>query len=61
MLVRSAGAASARFQGQPDESGGRPETHSAQGATELGKALAKVLLLGTIGYWLVARNLPHGS
>lgn len=29
-----------------------------QGATELGKALAKVLLLGTIGYWLVARNLP---
>jgi flagellar biosynthetic protein FlhB len=30
----------------------------AQGATELGKALAKVLLLGTIGYWLVAKNLP---
>ncbi|MBW8297277.1 flagellar type III secretion system protein FlhB [Sphingopyxis sp.] len=29
-----------------------------QGATELGKALAKVLLLGTIGYWLVSRNLP---
>ncbi|WP_293701106.1 MULTISPECIES: flagellar type III secretion system protein FlhB [unclassified Sphingopyxis] len=29
-----------------------------QGATELGKALAKVLLLGTIGYWLVDRNLP---
>jgi flagellar biosynthetic protein FlhB len=29
-----------------------------QGATELGKALAKVLLLGTIGYWLVGRNLP---
>ena len=29
-----------------------------QGATELGKALAKVLLLGTIGYWLVARSLP---
>lgn len=29
-----------------------------QGATELGKALAKVLLLGTIGYWLVAKNLP---
>lgn len=30
----------------------------AQGATELGKALAKVLLLGTLGYWLVARDLP---
>ena len=30
----------------------------AQGATELAKALAKVLLLGTIGYWLVAKNLP---
>ncbi|MBB6426470.1 flagellar type III secretion system protein FlhB [Sphingopyxis sp. JAI128] len=29
-----------------------------QGATELGKALAKVLLLGTIGYWLVGRSLP---
>ncbi|WP_312846520.1 flagellar type III secretion system protein FlhB [Sphingopyxis sp. PET50] len=29
-----------------------------QGATELGKALAKVLLLGTIGTWLVAKNLP---
>jgi flagellar biosynthetic protein FlhB len=29
-----------------------------QGATELGKALAKVVLLGTIGYWLVGRNLP---
>ena len=29
-----------------------------QGATELGKALAKVLLLGTIGYWLVASTLP---
>lgn len=29
-----------------------------QGATELGKALAKVLLLGTIGYWLVQRSLP---
>ena len=29
-----------------------------QGATELGKALAKVLLLGTIGYWLVSKNLP---
>lgn len=29
-----------------------------QGATELGKALAKVLLLGAIGYWLVAKNLP---
>lgn len=30
----------------------------AQGAIELGKSLAKVLLLGTIGYWLVAVNLP---
>ncbi|WP_432768791.1 MAG: flagellar biosynthesis protein FlhB [Sphingopyxis sp.] len=30
----------------------------AQGATELGKALAKVLLLGTIGYLLVAEALP---
>ncbi|QNO28120.1 flagellar biosynthesis protein FlhB [Sphingopyxis sp. OPL5] len=30
----------------------------AQGATELGKALAKVALLGSIGYWLVAKNLP---
>jgi flagellar biosynthetic protein FlhB len=29
-----------------------------QGATELGKAIAKVLLLGTIGYWLVASSLP---
>ena len=29
-----------------------------QGATELGKALAKVLLLGTIGYWLVASSMP---
>lgn len=29
-----------------------------QGATELGKALAKVLLLGAIGYWLVTKNLP---
>lgn len=29
-----------------------------QGATELGKALAKVLLLGTIGYWLVEKSLP---
>ncbi|WP_137751381.1 flagellar type III secretion system protein FlhB [Sphingopyxis sp. L1A2A] len=29
-----------------------------QGAAELGKALAKVLLLGTIGYWLVGRSLP---
>lgn len=29
-----------------------------QGATELFKALAKVLLLGTIGYWLVAQSLP---
>lgn len=29
-----------------------------QGMTELGKALAKVLLLGTIGYWLVAGSLP---
>lgn len=29
-----------------------------QGATELGKALAKVLLLGTIGYWLVRNSLP---
>lgn len=29
-----------------------------QGATELGKALAKVLLLGTIGYWLVKSSLP---
>ena len=28
------------------------------GATELGKALAKVLLLGGIGYWLIAKNLP---
>ncbi|HMP44599.1 MAG TPA: flagellar type III secretion system protein FlhB [Sphingopyxis sp.] len=29
-----------------------------QGATELGKALAKVLLLGGIGYWLVSSHLP---
>lgn len=29
-----------------------------QGATELGKALAKVLLLGSIGYWLVMQSLP---
>jgi flagellar biosynthetic protein FlhB len=29
-----------------------------QGLTELGKALAKVLLLGTIGYWLVGNSLP---
>jgi flagellar biosynthetic protein FlhB len=29
-----------------------------QGATELAKALAKVLLLGAIGYWFVAKNLP---
>ena len=29
-----------------------------QGAAELGKALAKVLLLGTIGYWLVDGSLP---
>ncbi|MGH6632449.1 MAG: flagellar type III secretion system protein FlhB, partial [Sphingopyxis sp.] len=29
-----------------------------QGVTELGKALAKVLLLGTIGYWLVLKTLP---
>ena len=29
-----------------------------QGVTELGKALAKVLLLGTIGYWLVLNSLP---
>ncbi|WP_447758399.1 EscU/YscU/HrcU family type III secretion system export apparatus switch protein [Sphingopyxis fribergensis] len=29
-----------------------------QGVTELGKALAKVLLLGTIGYWLVEGSLP---
>lgn len=29
-----------------------------QGVTELGKALAKVLLLGTIGYWLVDGSLP---
>ena len=29
-----------------------------QGVTELGKALAKVLLLGTIGYWLVQASLP---
>lgn len=29
-----------------------------QGVTELGKALAKVLLLGTIGYWLVESSLP---
>ncbi|PKP98062.1 MAG: flagellar biosynthesis protein FlhB [Alphaproteobacteria bacterium HGW-Alphaproteobacteria-13] len=29
-----------------------------QGLTELGKALAKVLLLGSIGYWLVGKSLP---
>ena len=29
-----------------------------QGLTELGKALAKVLLLGSIGYWLVLSSLP---
>ncbi|WP_188237420.1 flagellar type III secretion system protein FlhB [Sphingopyxis sp. LK2115] len=29
-----------------------------QGATELAKAIAKVILLGGIGYWLVARSLP---
>src|SRR3546814_5654595 len=29
-----------------------------QGATELGKAIAKVLLLGAIGYWLVQNSLP---
>jgi flagellar biosynthetic protein FlhB len=29
-----------------------------QGLTELGKALAKVLLLGTIGYYLVLSSLP---
>ncbi|MDO9370143.1 MAG: flagellar type III secretion system protein FlhB [Sphingopyxis sp.] len=29
-----------------------------QGLTELGKALAKVLLLGTIGYFLVKNSLP---
>jgi len=29
-----------------------------QGLTELGKALAKVLLLGTIGYYLVLGSLP---
>jgi len=29
-----------------------------QGVTELGKALAKVLLLGSIGYWLVLKSLP---
>jgi len=29
-----------------------------QGVTELGKALAKVLLLGSIGYWLVLGSLP---
>lgn len=29
-----------------------------QGLTELGKALAKVLLLGSIGYWLVLGSLP---
>ena len=30
----------------------------AQGVIELVKSLAKVLLLGTIGYWLVANSLP---
>lgn len=29
-----------------------------QGLIELVKSIAKVLLLGTIGYWLVARSLP---
>lgn len=29
-----------------------------QGLAELGKAIAKVLLLGLIGYWLIARSLP---
>ncbi|MDZ3831843.1 MAG: flagellar type III secretion system protein FlhB [Sphingopyxis sp.] len=29
-----------------------------QGVVELGKALAKVLLLGLIGYWLVVQSLP---
>ena len=29
-----------------------------QGVIELGKALAKVLLLGSIGYWLVVQSLP---
>ena len=29
-----------------------------QGLTELGKALAKVLLLGNIGYWLIGKSLP---
>ncbi|SKB41742.1 EscU/YscU/HrcU family type III secretion system export apparatus switch protein [Sphingopyxis flava] len=29
-----------------------------QGLIELLKSIAKVLLLGTIGYWLVARSLP---
>lgn len=29
-----------------------------QGLIELGKSIAKVLLLGTIGYWLIAVNLP---
>ncbi len=29
-----------------------------QGAMELGKSVAKVLLLGTIGYWLIADSLP---
>ena len=28
------------------------------GVTELGKAMAKVALLGTIGYWLVKNSLP---
>lgn len=29
-----------------------------QGLIELGKSIAKVLLLGAIGYWMVAVNLP---
>ncbi len=29
-----------------------------QGVIELGKSIAKVLLLGSIGYWLVAGSLP---
>src|SRR3546814_5255864 len=29
-----------------------------QGVIELGKSIAKVLLLGGIGYWLVAKSLP---
>ena len=30
----------------------------AQGATELLKAVAKVLILGTMGYWVMQRELP---